>query len=356
MKIKAIVYKAPGEVGVDTVELGPCGDHEILCETIYSFVSPGTELRNLSKFNESFPCIPGYAYVGRIIEVGCAAKGWHVGELISGRNQPDHLNPAGIACVYGGHTSHHRCVVTGNCSPVKLPVGANPYDYAAVEVAAISWHGVSMASPRPGERAIVIGQGLIGSFAAKWLLNLGLQVVVVDMNEERLEKARQMGVTGAVLAKEPDVRERILSYFENGADLVVEASATIPGCTLAASLMKRNLEETEDQSYHLPELSAGGGKWPRLVYLATYTDTVTTHPAGLAEREGVTVFRPSDRKVGDRQAVVDFIRRGLLRTSDFVEEVTPVDQAREAYANLRLHPGKQSGVIFQWAVKGQEEL
>lgn len=348
MQIKAIVYKAPGEVGVDTVELGSCGEHEVLCETLYSFVSPGTELRNLSEFNKTFPCIPGYAYVGRIIEVGHAVKGWHVGELISGRNQPDQLNPVGIASVYGGHASHHRCVVTGNCAPVKLPVGADPYDYAAVEIAAISWHGVSMASPSTGERAVVVGQGLIGSFAAKWLLNLGLQVVVVDMNEQRLEKARQMGVAGAVLASEPDARERILSHFENGADIVVEASATIPGCKLAASLLKKNLEESDEQSYHLPELRSGVWKWPRLVYLATYTDTVTTHPAGLAEREGVTVFRPSDRKVGDRQAVVEFIRRGLLRTSDFVPELTPVAQASEAYTNLRLHPGRQNGVIFQW--------
>jgi 2-desacetyl-2-hydroxyethyl bacteriochlorophyllide A dehydrogenase len=348
MKIKAIVYKAPGEVGVETAELGPCDDHEVLCETLYSFVSPGTELRNLSEFNKTFPCIPGYAYVGRIVEVGRAVKGWRVGELVSGRNQPDSLNPAGIACVYGGHASHHRCVVTGNCSPVKLPEGADPYDYAAVEVAAISWHGVSMASPSAGERAVVIGQGLIGGFAAKWLLNLGLQVVVVDMNAQRLERARQMGVAGAVLASEPDARERILSHFENGADIVVEASATIPGCKLAASLLRRNLEESVEQSYHLPELRSGVWKWPRLVYLATYTDTVTTHPAGLAEVEGVTVFRPSDRKVGDRQAVVEFIRRGLLRTADFVPEVTPVEQARQAYADLRVNPGKQNGVIFQW--------
>jgi threonine dehydrogenase-like Zn-dependent dehydrogenase len=303
MRVKAIVYKAPREVGVDHFELGPCGPQEVLCETIYSFVSPGTELRNLSEFNKTFPCIPGYSYVGRIIEVGSAAKGWRVGDLISGRNQPSALNPLGIASVYGGHVSHHRCVVSGNCAPVRLPENADPWDYVTAEVASISWHGVSIASPCPGEKAVVIGQGMIGAFAAKWLVGMGLRVVVVDLDEKRLARSAKLGVAGAVAGGAPDVKERILSYFENGADIVVEASSSIAGCQLGASVLKKTLESSVEQSYHLPELQGGACKWPRFVYLATYTNTVETHPSGLAEREGVMVFRPEDRKVGDRQTI-----------------------------------------------------
>ncbi len=348
MRIKAIVYEAPGKVGAGTFELAPCGEDEILCETIYSFVSPGTELRNLSTHNKTFPCIPGYSYVGRIIEVGRNVKGWREGDLISGRNQPDSLNPEGVDCVYGGHVSHHRCVVKGDCAPVRLPDGADPWHYVTVEVAAISWHGISMAVPRAGEAACVVGQGLIGAFAAKWLLNLGLRVVVTDLEESRLERARRWGAAGVVSAKEPHVAERMLRCFENGADISVEASSTMAGCRLASSLLKRPVESVAGIAYHLPGLQANPFKWPRMVYLATYTDEVQTHPGGLADREGVVVFRPNDRKVEDRQMVVDFIRRGLLPVSEFVAEPLPVSKAPEAYANLREQPGRYSSIAFHW--------
>ncbi len=347
MKIKAIVYKAPGQVGVDTFELGPCGEQEILCETLYSFVSPGTELRNLSTHNKTFPCIPGYSYVGRVIEVGAKVKGWKLGDLISGRNQPDALNPSGIACLYGGHASHHRCVIKGNCSPVHLPENAEPWQYVTAEVAAISWHGVSIASPCAGETALVVGQGLIGAFAAKWLLNKGVRVLVTDLEESRLERARRWGAA-TVSAKDPDVRERILSYFEGGVDISVEASSTMAGSRLASSLLKKTIEAVVEESYHLPGLQSNPFKWPRMIYLATYTDTVETHPGGLADNEGVLVFRPSDRKVGDRQTVIEFIRQGHLPVSDFVDAALPVEKAPEVYKNLKERPGQYSAAAFRW--------
>jgi hypothetical protein len=151
-----------------------------------------------------------------------------------------------------------------------------------------------------------------------------------------------------VSAKEPHVAERMLRCFENGADISVEASSTMAGCRLASSLLKRPVESVAGIAYHLPGLQANPFKWPRMVYLATYTDEVQTHPGGLADREGVVVFRPNDRKVEDRQMVVDFIRRGLLPVSEFVAEPLPVSKAPEAYANLREQPGRYSSIAFHW--------
>ena len=228
--------------------------------------------------------------------------------------------------------------------PVRLPVSADPWQYVTAEVASISWHGVSIASPSFGETAVVVGQGLIGAFAAKWLLNQGVRVVVTDLEESRLERARRWGAT-TVSAKDPDARERILSCFENKIDISVEASSTMAGARLASSLLKKNIEA---DSYHLQELRSNPFKWPRIIYLATYTDSVQTHPAGLADCEGVVVFRPCDRRVGDRQMVVEFIRQGRLPVSDFVNEALPVEKAPEAYKNLREHPEQYSAIAFRW--------
>jgi len=41
------------------------------------------------------------------------------------------------------------------------------------EIVTIRWRGISADFPAAGETAVVIGQGLIGAFAAKWLLHHG---------------------------------------------------------------------------------------------------------------------------------------------------------------------------------------
>jgi hypothetical protein len=170
VKTNAIVFKAPREVGFGEFELGPCGPKEIIAETIYTFVSPGTELRVLSGVKESrgrFPIIPGYSWVGRIIEVGREVKGFETGDLVTGRN-PRPIT--GITSLWGGQAGRHRCDVAGYDAVLKLPAGADPWDYVLVEVSAVSWRGTSIASPARGETAVVVGQGLIGAFAARWLL------------------------------------------------------------------------------------------------------------------------------------------------------------------------------------------
>ncbi|MCG2659092.1 MAG: alcohol dehydrogenase catalytic domain-containing protein [Kiritimatiellae bacterium] len=145
-KTHAIVFTEANKVALQSYDLPPCGPKEVIAETIFSFVSPGTELRVLSGGHESevkFPLIPGYSWVGRVIEVGSELKAWKVGELVSGKNP---IPVPGINSLWGGQASCHRVVVSGYDSVLKLPENADPWDYVAMEVAAISWRGASAAT------------------------------------------------------------------------------------------------------------------------------------------------------------------------------------------------------------------
>jgi 2-desacetyl-2-hydroxyethyl bacteriochlorophyllide A dehydrogenase len=85
-KMRAIVFTAPRKVELQTFDLVKPGPDEILVENIYTFVSPGTELRVLVGLGEAkqyFPFIPGYSSVGRVIEVGKDVRGFFVGDLVS---------------------------------------------------------------------------------------------------------------------------------------------------------------------------------------------------------------------------------------------------------------------------------
>jgi len=346
--INAIVFTQPNEVKLQQFSLPPCGPSEVICETIYSFVSPGTELRVLSGAKESqgkFPLIPGYSWVGRVVEVGSDLRGWREGELVSGRNP---IPVPGVGFMWGGQASHHRCVVSGYDAVLKLPAGADPWQYTPTEVAAISWRGASICFPAAGETAVVVGQGLVGAFAAKWLMHHGAKVIVVDRIESRLTRALAWGASAAVNASDSDSREQILSLTTGGADIVIEASGSRGGVELARTILRQPTARLLHTNYPVEQLHASAHYWPRLVFLATYLNKQEIFPSEFAGVEGAIVFGPGDRTVGDRLAVLERIRCGDIPMKDIVAAPTPVAQAPQSYLTLRDNPDKYNTMVFDW--------
>ena len=86
MKVQAVVFDKGEQISIREVGLPEITETQFRTETLYSFVSPGTELRTLAGHygaSECFPIIPGYATVSRVVEVGAQIKGYKVGDLVS---------------------------------------------------------------------------------------------------------------------------------------------------------------------------------------------------------------------------------------------------------------------------------
>jgi len=344
-KTPAIVYEAINKVAIRQVELAECGPGDLLCETIYTFVSPGTELRVLGGHygaQDKFPFVPGYSAVGRVVAVGKEVQGYRVGDLVSGRN-PAPLR--GINSVWGGQTGWHVYHARGEDLPVLLPAGANPLDYVVAEVSAISLRGIEGANPVRGETAIVIGQGMIGAFSAAWLMDRGCRVIVTDMDEARLAKARERGVAAAVNMGEPDAMARLATLTNGGADIVVESSGSTPG-VLAAYQLARKKPQAYGTEYKVEPIAFYHGDWPRVVLQANYIENISVNPFSLTPGEGVILISPRDRGVEDRQKAVEAIRAGRLRAADFIDAVLPYSKAKDGYAGLQNH--RYSSVTYRW--------
>ncbi|MBN1671241.1 MAG: zinc-binding dehydrogenase [Kiritimatiellae bacterium] len=344
---RAIVFTNPNEVEIREIALPACGAEGVVCETIYTFVSPGTELRVLSGIQESkskFPLIPGYSWVGRVIEVGAELTGWKEGDLVTGRGG----NPVpGLTSMWGGQASHHVCDVTQTV--LKLPDGADPWSYTPLEVAAIAWRGVSMAFPAAGETAVVVGQGLIGAFNALWLVHHGARVIAVDLVEARLARARKWGAAATVNPQDGDAREQIRRLVPDGADIVIESSSSKPGVELANEILRKPAASAMRTNYPVAALHGNAHFWPRLVYQATYTHRHDVGPGQLTGgTEGALVLKPGDRSVADRLQVMEQIRQGKICMDDIAEAPTPVEEAPDAYFRLRDEPGKYNTIVYEW--------
>lgn len=329
-----VLFDKLDHVSMGKAPLKACGADELVCETIYSTISPGTELRMLAGHygtKEKFPFVPGYSSVGQITEVGSNVTGWRVGDLVNSRNTCPF---DGIQTLYGAHASSKVIPALGTDRPVRLPVDADPLDYVLTDVAAISLRGVEAAAPKDGETAVVIGQGLIGALSAAWLAIHGCRVIVVDLEEKRLERALRNGAAFAVSPKEPDAVTRIQALCNGGADIVVEASGSTPGVEMAFKLLRKK-PQNYAKEYTVEPLRFYGGDWPRLVFQANYLEPLPWKPDGCMPGEAAIFITPRDRGVEERQRVIEHIRAGRLNSRNFVEAVLPWEKAPEAYAGLR---------------------
>lgn len=101
MQSTAILFTAANEIALGSFELPEPGPGELLLQTRYTCVSPGTELRVLSGKQAdlpAWPLIPGYALVGEVVARGAGtqiAEGTLVFCTGTGRSN--------LARTWGGH-------------------------------------------------------------------------------------------------------------------------------------------------------------------------------------------------------------------------------------------------------------
>lgn len=346
-KIKAITFMGVNQIAVREYELPACGPADIVVRTHYTLVSSGTELRVLGGHygaKDRYPLIPGYSVVGEVTAVGPEAKGFRVGDLISGRN-PKQV--PGVGWMWGGQASHHVYATTGEDRPILLPAGANPLDYVIAEVSAISLRGVLAAAAKAGETAVVLGQGLIGAFSGAWLQAAGCRVIVADREQGRLERAKSWGVAATVNVSEPDAEARLQVLCNGGADIVVESSGTSAGALMAHKLIRKK-PQAYGADYKVEPIGFYHQDWPRLVMQANYIEPVSLDPFGFFPGEGVTILAPKDRGVEDRQRAVEALRRGAIKSAHFVDKPVAFSEAPAAYAALRDDKNRNFSLAFDW--------
>jgi 3-hydroxyethyl bacteriochlorophyllide a dehydrogenase len=232
MRARAVVSTATRQVELRDVEIGAVGEWDVMVELEQSAISVGTESYVLATASFPRPYIPGYAPIGRVVEVGAeAARLFSPGERIS-YFQP--RAPVAVVQNCGGHQSPaiidvdpaRRDLLASNTYCVTVPEGLSTERAAFGGISSISSLGVTLAAPRVSDRALVIGQGMIGQLAAQHLKLRGAEVAVADLHRMRLELALRCGIDHAIDAGRENVVEVVRALWPDGADIVADATGS----------------------------------------------------------------------------------------------------------------------------------
>lgn len=181
-----------------------------------------------------YPITPGHEFAGEIVEVGPdVLGGWRVGDRVAvdpsllcgycGACRSGHANLcenwAAIGDTVDGAFAEYVAVPAANCYP--LPDGLSWQEGALVEPVSCAVHGVRRVGVEAGERFLVMGAGTMGLIMQQLLQRSGAAVTVVDRNETRLPRAKDLGAH-AVAA---DVSELDGERFDAAVDCTGAAPA-----------------------------------------------------------------------------------------------------------------------------------
>ena len=88
---------------------------------------------------------------------------------------------------------------------VKVPEGVDPFDAAPLTCAGVTtYKAVKMSGAKPADLVAVWGIGGLGHLALQYARIAGASVVAVDLFDEKLELARELGAEFTINAREQD--------------------------------------------------------------------------------------------------------------------------------------------------------
>ena len=223
MKRQSLFFTNPYEIEIQEKIVAPLNPGEMLVETQFSAISPGTELliyrgqaptelaadENIAALNESlaFPLQYGYAAVGTVIEVG------------------DDLSPKWINKAVFSFQPHQTHFIATPDQVIPLSEGVSPPSAVFLPNMETAVSFVMDGHPLIGERVAVFGQGIVGLLTTALLSKFPLKdLQTLDLYPNRRAASREAGANQSF---DPSKATTLLQVRgEKGVDLVYELSGS----------------------------------------------------------------------------------------------------------------------------------
>jgi len=204
------------------------------------------------------PLIMGHEASGEVIATGPRVSAWRAGDRVTfdstiscgvcrfckiGQvNLCESRRVVGVSPVeYKQHGAFAEQLAVPDRILYRIPDTLSYEQAAMVEPVSIAIHAVQRTKIAPDSTAVVIGSGMIGLLVIQALRWAGAkQVVAVDLADNRLALARQLGATHTLNSGKEDVAAEVNRITGGlGADTAFEVVGFAPTLNLALAVLKR---------------------------------------------------------------------------------------------------------------------
>lgn len=245
--MKAAVLHAPGDLRVEDVPVPDIGPDDVLIRVMAAGICGSDIGRVMVTGTYDFPCIPGHEFAGQVERLGSGVSHLAIGDRVAVAP----LMPCGTCewCRAGKFSLCDTYDFMGSRSDgafaqllkaparnvLKVPDNVSYEVAATIEPAAIILHGIHKLNISLGDAVAVVGCGALGFFALQFAKLSGAQpLIAVDVDEDKLELARQVGADICINpAREDAVAAVRAPTGGRGAAVTLECAGSGPGRDLS---------------------------------------------------------------------------------------------------------------------------
>jgi L-iditol 2-dehydrogenase len=305
------------------------------------------------------PIIMGHEASGVITALGAGVANWRVGDRVTfdstvycgncdycrrGQvNLCDNRRVLGVSCEeYRCHGAFAEFVVVPQHILYRLPDAVTFEQAAMIEALSVAVHAVHRAAtghrappgsadtslgpipPAPAGAkgsAVVVGAGMIGLLVVQALRAAGwTQVIAVDLEEQKLNLAKQFGAHAAIKADAGNVASEVIRLTGGkGADAALEVVGATPTVQTAVACVRK------------------GGT----VVLVGNLAKEVTFPLQAAVTRELNVFG-SCASAGEYTECLQLLARGAVNVNALISAVAPLSEGAQWFARLQK---KESGLM-----------
>ena len=329
---RAVVFTAPRTVEVQEVRIPDPGPRDAVVRVTHSWISNGTEgsfLRGERSAGDTpyrvgnrwpFPIVAGYQKVGVIEWVGAGIDDLSVGETVFAVQGA----VEGMYEPRGGQVSPS---VTARGGIYKLPAGLDPLAASGLVLTQVGYNCGARPDVTPGDAAVVIGDGLVGLWAAQALRWRGARVALVGRHEDRMAHFEADGDGRLTIdGRDPEWIGNVRRLFPDGVRVLVDSVGSLSAVESLLPLMVR--------FGHF--VSAG--------FYGTQ-DRFALQPARDYE---LTVHLVSGLVPERMERTLALIAAGHLQTLPLITHHFPVERAADAWRLIESKSEPVLGVILDW--------
>lgn len=203
----------------------------------------------------NLPLVMGHEFVGVIEEVGRNIKNFKKGDrVIAPFSQGDGVceyclsghsnvcaNASALGYHYWGGYGEYVHIPDADINLIHLPENIDPVTGAGLGCRFMTaYHGLmDQVTLRPGEWVAIHGCGGIGLSSVHIASAIGANVIAVDINEDTLKLAKELGAAITLNAGEKDVASEIVELTKGGAHVSVDALGIQNTCSNAINSLRR---------------------------------------------------------------------------------------------------------------------
>ncbi|MCA9217002.1 MAG: galactitol-1-phosphate 5-dehydrogenase [Planctomycetales bacterium] len=276
------------------------------------------------------PLVMGHEAAGVVEEVGSNVRDFKPGDHVTfdstvscghcsfcragDINLCDNRMVLGVSCgEYRRHGAFAEYVAVPQNICYRLP-NELPFEHAAlIEAVSIAVHAANRTPVSLGDTAVVVGSGMIGLLVIQAIRLAGCsRLIAVDLDENRLRIAKELGADECLKADTVDVVEEVRKITNGrGADVTLEVVGATPTVRTAIEAARK------------------GGS---ITLVGNLAPNVEVPLQSIVTRE-LSVYG-SCASCGEYPACIDLLEREAIRVEPLITAKASLDQGPEWFARL----------------------